>query len=240
MDKDNVNNPFSMTGTREVLLIDAVHFEHMLRAIEQAMQDSPGLVFDLAKSLIETACKTILKDRGLSFENTWDLPRLLKETTGKLQLIPSDIDNSPEIDTSLKKTIGGLQTAIHGICELRQTQGVASHGKDAYFQQLEQIQALMVARSADVIVNFLFSVHRNYPVSSNKRRLLYGASGDYNDWIDEQNETVRIFSLKYKPSDVLFKIDRDAYGEILSDFETERRSEDESSVPNIQSENESE
>lgn len=219
MGREPTNHFFSMIGTREVLSTDAVHFEQMVGAIEQAILENPGLVFDLAKSLIETACKTILKDRGHIYDNMWDLPRLLKETTGNLQLIPDDIDKTVEIDASLKKTLGGLQTAIHGICELRQAHGVASHGKDAYFKQLEHVQALMVARSADVIVNFLFSVHRNYPISKSKRRLVYGELTMFNDWIDDQNESVKVFTFEYKPSEVLYRTDQEAYRDLLNDYE---------------------
>jgi hypothetical protein len=226
MVETQVTTTFVMVGAREVLQTDAVFFEQQVIAIEKAVGENPGLSFDLAKTLIESTCKTILKDRGHEFDNAWDLPRLLKETVGKLQLVPDGLDGATDVAASLKKTIGGLQTAIQGICELRNTQGFASHGKDAYSKQLDIVQAQLVARAADVIVNFLFRAHRHYPGDGPTRRLIYRELTEFNEWIDEQNEIVRIFALEYKPSEVLFGIDPEAYRGLLNDYETEDKTED--------------
>lgn len=221
-----VTTSFVMAGAREVLATDAVYFEQQVIAIEKAVGENPGLSFDLAKTLIESACKTILKDRGHECDNAWDLPRLLKETTGKLQVVPEGLDGAADVAASLKKTIGGLQTAIQGICELRNTQGFASHGKDAYTEQLDVVQAQLAARAADAIVNFLFRAHRHYPADGSARRLVYRELADFNEWIDEQTQIVRIFTYKYKPSEVLFGIDQEAYRELLAYYPGEDDTED--------------
>jgi len=225
MAEAQVTMGFVMVGAREVLATGAVFFEQQVIAIEKAVVENPGLAFDLAKTLIESACKTILKDRGHECDSGWDLPKLLKETLGKLQLVPDGLEGVGDVEASLKKTVGGLQTAIQGLCELRNTQGFASHGKDAYTDQLEVVQAHLVARAADVIVNFLFRTHRHYPSVGPTRRLAYRELTDFNDWIDEQNETVRIFTLEYRPSEVLFGVDEDAYRDLLTDYESEDEAE---------------
>lgn len=227
----NVTPSFVMAGAREVLATDAVYFEQQVIAIEKAVGENPGLSFDLAKTLIESACKTILKDRGHECDNAWDLPRLLKETVRKLQVVPEGLDGAADVAASLKKTIGGLQTAIQGICELRNTQGFASHGKDAYTEQLDVVQAQLAARAADAIVNFLFRAHRHYPVDGPSRRLVYRELTDFNEWIDEQNQIIRIFTLEYKPSEVLFGIDQEAYRDLLTDYEAKDETEDQTGDP---------
>jgi hypothetical protein len=216
---------FIMAGAREVMATDAVYFEQQIIAIEQAVGENPGLSFDLAKTLVESACKTILKDRGQPCDSAWDLPRLLKETLGKLQIVPEGLESAEEVAASLRKTIGGLLTAIQGICELRNTQGFASHGKDAYTLQLDIVQAQLAARAADAIVNFLFRAHRHYPIDGPTRRLVYRELADFNEWIDEQNEVVRIFTLEYKPSEVLFGIDQEAYRDLLTEYGAEDENE---------------
>lgn len=216
---------FVMVGAREVLSTGAVYFEKQVVAIENAVCENPGLAFDLAKTLIESACKTIMKDRGHVCESTWDLPRLLKEAIGRVQLVPTDLDGALEVESSLRKTIGGMQTAIQGICELRNTQGFASHGKDAYTEQLDLVQAQFAARAADVIVHFLFSAHRNYPFDGAVNRLVYADLLDFNDWIDEQNQMVSIFDLCYKPSEVLYGVDNQAYRDLFTNYKTEEEIE---------------
>ena len=229
MAETQVSTTFVMVGAREVLATDAVFFEQQVIAIEKAVGENPGLAFDLAKTLVESACKTILKDRGYGCDNAWDLPRILKGTLGKLQLVPDGLEDADGVAASLKKTIGGLQTTIQGICELRNTQGFASHGKDAYTEQLDIVQAQLVARAADVIVNFLFRAHRHYPTDGPSRRLVYREMTEFNEWIDEQNEIVRIYTFEYKPSEVLFGIDQEAYRAFLNDFRAEDETEDQPS-----------
>lgn len=212
---------FVMHGAREVLDADAVHIGQQIVALEAAVDSNPGLAFDLAKTLLESACKTVLADRGFEFDGGWDLPKLLKETLNHLQLVPDGIDAERDVSERLRKTVGGLQTVIQGICELRNTHGFASHGKDAAFQQLETVQALLVARSADSIVNFLFRVHRGYPAGGSGQGLEYDDQTDFNEYVDEAHEVVRIFDLELRPSEVLYRVDEKAYRNYLSEYQAE-------------------
>jgi len=152
---------FLMLGAREAIEAGAVHIEQQVLAIEQAVLTNHGLAFDLAKTLLESTCKGILAERKAACNETWDLPRLLKETLGHLRLVPAGLAVSKEVSDSLRKTAGGLQTVIQGICEIRNSHGFASHGKDPEFQQLDGVQALLVARASDAIVSFLYRMHRD-------------------------------------------------------------------------------
>jgi hypothetical protein len=223
---DAATAPFLMHGAREVLGESAVHIEQQIVALEEAVGTNSGLVFDLARTLLESACKMVLTDRACEYEDGWDLPKLLKETVSRLRLVPDGLDGAPGAEASLRKTVGGLQTVIQGICELRNTHGFASHGKDASFQQLEAVQALLVARAADAIVSFLFRVHRGYPATAPSKRLTYLDHADFNEHVDEANQPVRIFDLSYRPSEVLFQVDAQAYGEYLAGFEAEETPEE--------------
>jgi len=212
---------FVLHGAREVLTAEAVHFEQQILALEEAVVDNAGLAFDLAKTLVESACKTILKDRGHTYGSNWELPKLLKETLNKLRLVPEGYENDAEVSESLRRTVGGLQTTIQGLCELRNTQGFASHGKDAYSTQLDIVQARLAARAADAVVNFLFRAHHSYSSTGLSRRLVYRELNEFNEWIDEQNPPTRIFSLEYRPSEVLFNVDHAAYRDLLVSYKKE-------------------
>jgi hypothetical protein len=220
---------FVMHGAREVLESGAVHIEQQVLAIEEAVDKNPGLAFDLSKTIIESACKTILADRGHLCEDGWDLPRLLKETTGKLRLVPDAFETRGDVTGSIKKTLGGLQTIVQGICELRNRQGFASHGRDAFAVQLESVQAALVARAADAVVNFLFRAHNDYPALPGNASLQFSDNRAFNEYVDEANPPVQIFDLSYRPSDVLFNVDLSAYRDQLANYlpdDTEANTDD--------------
>jgi len=211
--------PFAMHGAREALEAGAAHIEQQIVAIEEAVATNPGLAFDLAKTLLESACKAILAERKAAYDGTWDLPKLLKETTVQMRLVPSALAAAKDVSDSLRKTTGGLQTVIQGICELRNSYGFASHGKDPAFRQLDAVQALLVARASDAIVSFLFRMHRDADGQATTSASRYDDEAAFNDHIDEANGPVRIFELEYRASEVLFQVDPRAYKDILAAFE---------------------
>lgn len=217
---------FVMVGAREVLALmpRAVHIERQIDALESAVNNNPALAFDLAKTLIESVCKTLLQDRGMPAADDLELPQLFRQTLANLRLMPDVRSGAAEVRNSLKKTLGGLHTVVQGICELRNAEGFASHGKYGYVVSLDSVQAQLVARSADAVVHFLFAAHRSYPSTSLSRRLVYEEQRDLNGYIDEANEPVRIFDLEYLPSEVLFNVDLEAYRDLLANFGEEQAS----------------
>lgn len=199
-----------MHGARQVLAMagDALHLEQQIRAIELAVRDAPNLAFDLARSLVETVCKTILTDRGATPPKGYD--DLLRDTYSCVQLTPPPAEDA--VVAGFRKIVEGLDGAVGGISALRKNEGLASHGKDAYTLPTERIQAEFVARAADAIVSFLYRCHRQFS-SLEARHLIYDDYPKLNEYIDEIHEPVRIFQYELTPSKVLFSTDREAYRE---------------------------
>jgi hypothetical protein len=216
---DAAASPFVMIGAREVLLTGAAHLERQVVALESAASSNPGLAFDLAKTLLESACKTVLSQCACKYENGWDLPKLLKETLNQIQLVPHELDAEAKVADSLRKTAGGLQTTIQGICELRNTHGFASHGKDPAFQDLESVQALLVARAVDAIVSFMFRAHQGYQRQKTQAKLTYADHPEFNEFVDDSNAPVQIFSEEFAPSRVLFEMAPEPYRVYLTEFQ---------------------
>jgi len=212
---------FQMAGSREVIAAGVSHIEQQVSAIESAMADNPGLVFDLAKTLLESVCKAILTDKAQSIDPNWDLPRLIKETLRCLTLVPTGLPAAAEAEESLRKMVGGLNTAIHGICEVRNGFGFASHGKDPAFVQLDQVQALLVARSSDAIVDFLYKIHRGQSGGIGPKLRSFGDHPEFDDYVDDQHDAPKIFDLEFRPSEVLFHVDLKGYDEYRQRFESE-------------------
>jgi hypothetical protein len=78
-----------------------------------------------------------------------------------------------------------------------------------------------VARAADTVVNFLFHVHRSYLAGAPDNRFAYVDHPTFNDFVDEIHELVCIFNLEYRPSEVLFQVDLQAYRDRLAEYKAE-------------------
>jgi Abortive infection C-terminus len=109
------------------------------------------LAFDLAKTVVESACRTILAERKIAFGFDDDLPRLFKSVTAHLPILPVAASAEIEARKSLAQTLNGLHTALQGVCELRNTYGFASHGTAGPRAPMESVQALLAAQAADAI-----------------------------------------------------------------------------------------
>jgi hypothetical protein len=214
------DGPFQMAGARGILELagGAVQIRQQVEAIEEAVHDRPAMVFDLAKALVETICKTILDDLGIGYDNNFDAPKLLRETLIRLQLFPSGHETPSDVTESIKKTVNGLMTTVQGLCDLRTREGMASHGREAFSANLEPVQALLAASAADTVAGFLWNVHKSYSPTGKPERISYEDNPEFNDWVDQIHEpAVMIFELPYKHSEILFQLDRQAYSDALQE-----------------------
>jgi len=210
---------FVMHGARGILALagPAIHLEQQLDAIEAAVASAPGLAADLARTLVETICKTILVDRGQECE--WFVYKdLLQQTYAAIQLVPDGELESQDSVMALRQLAENLDGAILGISLLRQATGLASHGKDAYFVPIEVIQGEFAARAANALASFLYKSHRRRVGRPAGRTGEFEQNPELNDWIDGSNEPAVIFDLFFRPSEVLYYVDRDAYRDALATF----------------------
>lgn len=215
-------NLFVMYGARAAIAGGLLHIEEQVKALERAVVDNTGLAFDLAKTLIESACKTILTERGGSFDKDDDLPKLFKAASLIVPVLPVPLAADVAAGKSLRQTLGGLSTAMHGVCELRNAFGFASHGTDASHPAMEGVQAMLAAQAADAIVGFLYRVHRQHLSKPSTILLEYDTHPDFNEWIDDQCDPVQILALPpYQPSEVLFSVDQEAYRDLLANYKSD-------------------
>lgn len=215
---------FQMVGARANILDGPIVelIDQQVRAIEDAIERVPDFAFDLAKTLVESVCKTILEDIGRPADPSWDAPRIMKETTTFLAMFPPGNPDAAKVQETIKKTINGLHTTVQGLCELRNDYGLASHGRDGFSARLELRQATLAAQAADTIVSFLYRIHRDAVMQTPGARVYYENHADFNEAFDRDNETVRLGKLELLPSRVLFHTDPEAYKAALNDFIAER------------------
>ena len=213
---------FVMYGARAAVASGLEHVEEQVKAIEQAVVENTGLAFDLAKTLIESACKSILRERGIGFGKHDDLPRLFRMTRQSIQFLPAPLEQEPAVRESLERTLNGLVTAVQGVCELRNGFGFASHGTDRPRPAMDAIHAMLAARAADAIVGFLYGAHRQDVSVPATSKIEYADHENFNEWIDERSPEVQILDFgPYRPSEVLFNLDIEAYRELLSRYEVD-------------------
>lgn len=212
---------FLMLGARTAMAAGLLHVGEQIKAIERAVFENPGLAFDLAKTLIESACKAILGERGVVVASDSDLPSLFRTTTSQLPFLPPAASGEVDARRSLAQTLTGLHTAVQGVAELRNRYGFASHGSGVPRPSMESVQALLAAQAADTIVGFLYRVHRQERRPEQEARLEYADNPEFNEYLDETNPQVMVASLAYRPSEVLFYVDNQAYLDLLLDWGTE-------------------
>jgi len=229
-----ISEDFVMHGARVAMAGGLPHIEEQVKGIERAVTENPGLAFDLAKTLLESVCRTILSARNIPYTNDDDLPRLFKETTSRLPFLPASASQEVEARRSLTQTLNGLHRAVQGVCELRNTCGFASHGSDRARPPMESVQALLAAQSADAIIGFLYRVHQQDRGAPPGVKPEYHGNSDFNRYVDEANSFVRIFALEYKPSEVLFAVDPEAYHDALEGYESEREEPGDKEVGPVQ------
>src|SRR3990172_7918414 len=136
---------FAMHGARDAIAGGLAHIEEQVKGIERAVVESPGLAFDLAKTLVESVCRAVLSERAIAFSEDDDLPKLFKTATQSMPFLPPEASAEAEIRRSLAQTLNGLHTAIQGLCELRNQCGLASHGSGSPRPSMESVQGLLAA-----------------------------------------------------------------------------------------------
>ena len=212
---------FVMHGARDAIATGLTHIEEQVAAIEQAVAQNPALAFDLARTLVESACRTILLERKVAYSENDDVPKLFKIVTNHLPFLPPTASGEPETRESLSRTLSGLNTAIQGICELRNRCGFASHGAGSSRVAMEAVQALLAAEAADAIVGFLHGVHRQDRTPSPSETAIYDENPEFNESVDEQHDVVQIFNEEFLPSRVLFELAPEPYRLYLAEFDSE-------------------
>ena len=213
-----------MVGARSAILDGSIAepIERHIHAIENALDSVPDFAFDLSKALVESVCKTMLADISQPADPNWDAPKLLKETTKRLNLLPHNHPDQAKASDSVEKTVRGMLQTIQGLCELRNSYGMAPHGRDAFSARLDLRQATLAAQAADTIVSFLYRIHRDARRRTPGVRVHYEDQLDFNDAFDRDNELIRLGELELLPSQVLFNCDLAAYKTALNDFIAER------------------
>jgi len=204
---------------------ESLRIREQVEALEDAMPDRPGIVVSFCRTIIETTCKTILTDRGVVVDSSWEAPKLVSETI-KLLNLGSNEDGVTDtrLRTGAESLVRGLNQIIQGIVEIRNAHGSAAHGADAYSPLLNARYAEILARATDAVIGLLFKTH----ISSAKRdplaRFRYGDHPDFDEAIDDDFGPYSVLDAEILASEALFHTDFKAYRAALVQYKQEQSS----------------
>ena len=191
---------------------ESPRIREQVEALEEAMPDRPGVVVSFCRTIIETTCKTILTDRGVSVDSTWKAPKLVSETKKYLNLGVVDSGQpDPSLRNGVQSVVQGLDQIVGGVMEIRNAHGSAAHGTDAYAPLLESHYAEILARATDVVVGLLFKTHLRSAHHDPLSRFRYGEHSDFDEYIDNDYGPFEVLDVPLIASEALYHTDFQAY-----------------------------
>lgn len=195
--------------------------ERAIKEIEANILKDPGVVFDHAKSLVETTCKTIFKEMGKEADENWNLGKLAGFTLNAVIRIPDGHPEPVEAKKRFETALKGLVSVAQGLGEIRNLEGELAHGKDAGRVSLTPSHAEFAARAADVVVKFLVESYRAMPATEETEpKIIYSQNKKFNEYIDDLYPPVSVFDAAFKMSEVLFQMDPQLYRDSCNDYQT--------------------
>ena len=150
--------PLGVSLARKQKVFTAEYLSQQITRIEASIPHAPDLAIGTSKELVETCCKTILQERGIQFDDKWDLAKLVKATYKELKLTPDDIPDAAKAAGTIRRLLSNLATVTQGLAELRNLYGTG-HGKSATSKGFTSRHAKLAAGAATALAVFLFETH---------------------------------------------------------------------------------
>ena len=125
--------------------------------LTRAADNDPSLAVGTAKEMVETICKTILKERGIPSRGE-DLPQLIRAVAKELALLPDDIPDHAKGSDVIRRMLSNLNQISQGIAELRNLYGTG-HGRDGRFLGIQPRHAKLAVGAAATLGAFLMETH---------------------------------------------------------------------------------
>lgn len=139
--------------------LTAGYMNQQITRMQAAIHIDPELAIGTAKELIETCCKTILRERAQQVDDGWDIPKLVNRTLDTLDLAPGNFPKGQEVTATIRRTLGNLAQLAQGAAELRNLFGTG-HGKDAATPPPLPHHARLAVGAASTLAVFLFEQHQ--------------------------------------------------------------------------------
>jgi hypothetical protein len=120
------------------------------KALERRSSDPEGAITS-ARTLIESVCKHILDESGVSYDDAADLTKLYKQTAETLNLAPSQ-----HTEQVFKQILGGCTAIVEGLGSLRNRLSDA-HGKGKTGSKPASRHAELAVNLAGALATYLLA-----------------------------------------------------------------------------------
>jgi hypothetical protein len=133
---------------------DPTVIQEHLRRLDSSIKNDPRLAVSVAKDLVESTAKLVLRERGFPYSDLDDLPALVSRSQKALMLHAAGITSATEEAQVLKSILGSLAHLTQGVAELRNTVGVG-HGRDNIPEWIRPRHARLAAGAASTWCNLM-------------------------------------------------------------------------------------
>ena len=140
--------------------LDLPYLQQQIERMREAADADPWLAIGTAKELVETTCKTLLRERGVSLPGKPEIPELLKATRESLRLMPDQVPAGAKGADTVRRLLSNLGTIAQNLAELRRDYG---HGQDGRAKGLDPRHARLAVNAAVTLVTFLIETHQAKP-----------------------------------------------------------------------------
>lgn len=173
---DRLNGVSSVVESTAEDLIEKFSSEYMTQQIKlmvSMQKTNPTEAIGKAKELIESCCKTILDEMGITWSKNDDVSQLAGKVLKELDLLPANVQPSDPGADSIKAVLGNLRAIPSELAKLRNPYG-SGHGKSASYVGLEERHAKLAVGCSITFVDFVWSTYESTKRDKNGS-FLYGA-----------------------------------------------------------------
>lgn len=138
--------------------VDLPELQRQIQRLQTSIDSDPALAIGTAKELVETVCRTVLEQRGVTTSEDLDVVSLVKEARKALGLIPDSIPSAARGAEAIRRLLSNLGNVAQGLAELRNLYGTG-HGKSGASKGLGPRHARLAVGAASTLATFLLETH---------------------------------------------------------------------------------
>lgn len=158
IDKYKVSQPNHELAKAVEESFSSMYMSQQIKLMLENQETYPAEAIGKTKELVESCCRTILKNRGETIQKDCTFQQLVGQVFKVLDVMPNEVDEKSPVAGSLKQIYGSLKGIVAPIAEIRNAYGTG-HGRLADFKGLDARHAKLLVGMSITLVQFLWTTH---------------------------------------------------------------------------------